>query len=301
MQEKKVYPTGCHSISNEAYHSSAGISRSGIVEFKKSAKHFWYKYLNENYVSPPSSPEMEFGTAFHAYVLEPEKFDLEYIVKQDKREKLPEVPLLKDVGREEYDKAKLAYETERLRRKHEDNAFYNAAFGKKQIAQSDLDTIKLMANAIAENPQTDGLITGAQYEQSLYWRDEETGLLCKCRPDILHPHFVVDLKTARDASPRAFQREFYERGYHIQLAFIHMGIKAIYGKHITDFIDLAVEKEAPYCTAIYPIDQTALEYGIGEVRHYLTAIKECYETNQWRSYQSQTITLPSWVITGEQL
>lgn len=297
--EKKTYPPGIYTISNEHYHQSVGISRSGIMEFKRSPKHYWYKYVNPNHIPAIPTYDMEFGTAVHAYILEPEKFDQEYVVKPDKREKLPEVPLLKDVGREEYDKAKKIYEDERIKRKNEDADFYRYSLGKKQIDKEDLEKIKLMSASIMEDPQTSALITGAQYEKSIYWIDEETKLICKCRPDIMHANFMVDLKTARDASPRTFQREFYDRSYHIQLAMNHMAIKAITGQHITDFIDLVIEKDLPYATAIYPIDEVALEHGINEVHYYLQKIKECFDNNEWPSYSIQTLTLPAYAKIGE--
>jgi hypothetical protein len=298
-QKREMYEPGIYSISNEQYHQMGGISRSGIMEFRRSPRHFWHKYLNDGYVQKASTPDMQFGSAVHTYILEPEKFEQEYVIKPAKKDKLPEVPLLKDVGREEYDKAKAIYEIERKTRKADELSFYQFSLGKKQIAQEDFDKLKQMAASLKENPQTDGLLTDAQYEKSIFWIDKDTGLLCKARPDVWHDHFVVDLKTTADAAPRAFQRDYYAYGYHLQIAMIYEAIKNITGIAITDFIDLAIEKEEPYATAIYPIDITALEQGIKEFRHTLVEMKQCFDAGYFPSYKSQTISLPNYAMNED--
>ena len=274
MLEKKIYAPGIYDITNEQYHSSAGISRSGVMEFKRSPKHYWYKYLNPNYVSKPQTAAMIFGSALHCYILEPEKFKKEYAISKnfDKRT---------TAGKQAY--AQMLAESA----------------GKMLIDQSDFEIILGMAESVNSDPQAKGLITDAQYEKSIYWTDEETGLLCKCRPDIMHENFIVDLKSTLDASPKAFQRSFYGYGYALQLGMIHEGIKAVTGKSIFNFIDLAVEKDAPFCPAIYPIDEYTLQFGIDEFHYYLLRMKECFDSNQWPSYATQTISLPAYATIGE--
>jgi exodeoxyribonuclease VIII len=299
MIERKSYKPGIYTITNDEYHSSAGISRSGIMEFKRSPKHFWHKYINNVYKDESKSKALEFGSLLHPLILESERFEKEYVIKPEKRPNLPEVPLLKDVGREIYDKAKAAYEAERIKRKKEDESFYYFALGKNVVEKTDFEKAKLMRDSLFAHEQARELIIGAQYEKSIYWVDSDTGLLCKCRPDILHPHFAVDLKTSKDASPRAFQRDFYSYGYPLQLAMIHEGVKATTGTSITAFIDLVIEKDEPYVPAVYPIDEAALQFGLEEFRYYLRAMKECFTKNEWPGYKTQTITIPSYATIGD--
>src|SRR5690348_338538 len=83
MREREIFEPGIYEISSERYHAAAGITRSGIIEFKKSARHYWHKYLNPDYVPKEPTDDMKLGTAFHSYVLEPGKFIDEYYVMID--------------------------------------------------------------------------------------------------------------------------------------------------------------------------------------------------------------------------
>lgn len=296
---KRLYTPGVYDLTNNEYHSSGGVSRSGIIEFKRSPKHYWHRYLNPLYQPKKSTPEMEFGTAFHCFMLEPARFDEEYIVAPDKRGNLPEELRLKDVGREAYESAKKSRELEKKKRELDDISFQQFSLGKNIISKENLAQIRIMYNSIISDEQALQVVFDGKNEKSIYWIDEDTGLLCKCRPDIWHENFVVDLKTTKDASFRSFQRDFYSSGYHIQLAMIHLGVKSVTGNSIMDFIDFAIEKEEPYCHAIYPIDEAALQFGIDEFKHYLSKMKECFDKNEWPGYSTQTITLPAYATIGE--
>lgn len=272
--ERTKYAPGIYDISNDEYHSSAGISRSGIMEFKRSPQHFWIRYFNDDYERKESTADMIFGSALHCYILEPEKFDAEYFVTEnfDKRTK---------VGKEAH------------------ASMLELSKGKILIEMEDMAKIFQIADSIKKDDQALELITGAQYEKSIYWIDPDTNILCKVRPDIMHYNFIVDLKTTKDASFKAFQRDFFNYGYHLQLAMMYEAIKHTQYREMKNFIDLAIEKTDPYAHAIYPIDETVLEHGIKEFKHYLFAIKECIDSNTWPSYPTQTITLPAWANTGD--
>lgn len=269
--ERKKFDPGIYDISNDEYHSSAGISKSGIAQFRITPKHYWYRYLNPEAKPFKQTSEMKFGSALHTYIIEQEKFDIQYYVA----EKNPH---------HGSSTAGKKFKAESIEKSE----------GKIVISQEDFGTIQNMADSIFQDEQAIELIKDAQYEKSIYWIDPDTNLLCKVRPDIMHYNFIVDLKTTADASYRAFQRDFYHYGYHLQLAMMYEAILHTQQREMKNFIDLAIEKKEPYAHAIYPIDETVLEHGIKEFKHYLFAIKECIDSNTWQSYSTQTITLPAY-------
>lgn len=268
---------GIHDYSNEQYHSSPGISRSTIMEFKKSPRHYWHKYINPNYVKPEQTPAMNFGSAMHTFILEHNHFFNRYVIAP------PKPPLLKDVGREAYEKGKLDYAI-----------FFEQNSNKEIICEEDYKQICCMFDEIKKNDQAYELIIDAQYEKSIYWTDPETQLLCKVRPDIWHKNFIVDYKTTNDASERAFQREMESYGYYMQFAMMHEAFKYAFNEEMINFVFLAQEKTEPYLTAIYPLDMDSLEAGVNEFHDLLWQIKACQESNYYPGYPTKTISLPRW-------
>jgi hypothetical protein len=263
------------------------------MDFAVSPRKYWANYINPMRPDKVSTPAMVFGEQFHAMILEPDKFAAEWCV-EPKLHKLPKVGLLKDLGREEYDRQKF----ERANFEHENSKIiddWNASnVDKKRISAEDYAVLVAMRDSLQANAEAWDLITGAKYEQSYFWEDQDTGLMCKARPDILHGSMVVDLKTTKDASPRAFQSAMCNFGYHIQAAMILDAVRAVDKREIVTFINIAVEKEYPNSVGIYIIDPAAIEAGREKYKRILKEMKQARETNVWNDYESQIVGLPAW-------
>jgi hypothetical protein len=272
---------GIHSITIDQYHGGPGVSRSGIMQFMKSPLHYWHEYLNPE-KEPREKPQiittanaLEFGNAFHSYVLESSEFDKRYMVfdKQD--------------GRTSAGKAANA----------------QAAFlqGDRELIDSKAFTqITKMARSINSQPTAKGMIDGARYEQSLFWSDPDTGILCKVRPDIWHNNFIVDLKTARSAAPGDFQRDLFGFGYHLQAAMISEAIWHLQGVNMMQFTYVVVEKDAPYATAVYKLEENAINHGREQFKKILFELKDCIVSDTWRSYPDSILDLPSWAYNNKE-
>jgi hypothetical protein len=63
------YPT----LSNEEYHNSAGISKSGLSLLRKTPAHYATRYING--AQEPATKAMVIGSAFHCFTLEPFIYD----------------------------------------------------------------------------------------------------------------------------------------------------------------------------------------------------------------------------------
>lgn len=277
-----VIDSGIYDISNDDYHTHHAISRSAIMEFKKSPKHYWYKYLSGKYVRPNPTPALIFGSAAHTFMIEYHAFFERYAIKHEK------LPKLKNVGKEAYDTAKSNQKN-----------FIESSKNKYILSQEDFSKLIEMKNEIFENTTLSSLISNAQYEKSIFWIDPDTGIECKCRPDILHDNFVIDYKTCLEASKREFQRACFNSGYYIQMAMIKEGLKHALGTTMEDFIFIAQEKSAPYLTAIYTLDELAIQRGIEEFKDILVKIKKCREENNYSGYEIQNLTLPAYAVIGD--
>jgi hypothetical protein len=270
--EEGIYPD----LHNEYYHGDKeSISRSALMDFIKSPYHYWANHINPYRPPKESTDAMEFGSAFHTFVLEPDKFYDEYGME-------PPKVLLKDVGEDIY-------------RTYKNKCDELAKSDKKIITAQIYALSVFMKDALLKDENAKGLIENATYEQSYFWEDKATGLMLKCRPDIQHANMIVDLKTVASAEERVIQREVFDRGYDIQAAMIRDGIFETTGKRIDNFILLCVEKKYPYCIGIYILDEEVLNRADIVYKQKLLELKQCQEANEWPSYPIATIGLPKWM------
>lgn len=267
IREKKIFQPGIYDISNDDYHSSYGVSRSGLMLFKRSPLHYADRYIKGNQKKDTKS--IYLGRAVHKYILEPDKFSDEYFVSE------------KVDGRT----------IEGKKRKQE---ILLEARSKEIIQQDDFDLIEAIGNAILNHELASLFLKDAQVEKSIFWRDCTTNVMVKCRPDILINNIVADIKTTEDASEHSFKRDFFKYGYDIQAAMIRDGIYHISNRQIETFISIAVEKYSPYAVAIYPIDIEVIDHAHQEYKELLKRFTECEEKQEWKGYRATTITLPSY-------
>lgn len=272
MIEPGTYPD----LSNEAYHADSAISRSGIMEFIESPFKYWANYINPGRPPKKQTDEMIFGSAFHTFILEPHLFYDHYAVE-------PERVLLKDVGRKLYDEYKKSCEE---------------LENSKRIILSNDDLIVLnnMKIALDKSPVARELISDGVYEKSFFWKDTESELMIKARPDILHRTMIGDIKTCASASSRAYIRAMVDGGYHIQGAMIRDAVRKLEGKEVNNVINICIEKKYPYAIGIKIISERALDEGERRYKRVLLDMKECFETNEWPSYEIENVELPTWAI-----
>src|SRR6266513_753124 len=80
--------------------------------------------------------------------------------------------------------------------------------------------VRAIAGSIRAHPIASEAFRGGEAEVTLIWSGPDTGIPCKARPDYLpaHGRWLVDLKTAASANPRAWRDQAYRLGYHARAA-----------------------------------------------------------------------------------
>lgn len=216
------------------------------------------------------TPTLAFGRAAHTYILEGvDAFDAEFAVSPqfDRRTK----------------EGRLGYEH-----------FQSSNLTKSILPEEDYRTIQRMNDAVRNHPTAKDLLVQGVSETTVIWRDNETDILCKGRPDWLPNNIhgvMVDLKTTRDASERAFSRSVIEYGYARQAAMYITGLFIAGNIEIDIFADIAVESEEPYRTEVYQLDTHFITWGYGEFKRLLRAEKECRDNEAWPHYKSPGATI----------
>ena len=167
----------------------------------------------------------------------------------------------------------------------------------------------LLANKIAvsvlDTKLAKTILRNGAPEQSVFWIDPETGVLCKCRPDWLcepNPNSaILDVKTTVDASPEGFARAVFKYGYHRQAAWYLDGVEAATGMTPDSFMFLALEKTNPFAHAFYYADEQMIEQGRIENRALLRRYADCLAEDKWPGYDEKLLplSLPRWAMIND--
>lgn len=272
----KITEPGVYTLTLDQYHGDPcdgpSISNSGLQMIAECpAKYWWHSPLN------PKRPEVKsralsFGNAAHKWLLQGDDFWSEFAV-------LPE----DHNGRTNEGKARVAEIAES---------------GKTVLRHDEFEVIQTMRDALLVNEIAAASFTNGACEQSLVWRDQETGVWLRCRPDFLptaRTH-IPDYKTARSANPEGFRRDVWTYGYHCQAALYHEGIRAIFGEEPQSFYFIVQEKEPPYVVTPIALTEVALRWGRLQNRRAIRLFADCLERGHWPGYVEDvaTIGLPVW-------
>lgn len=269
----RIEYTGKVICSLAEYHAAAAVGSSGLrTLINQSPAHFLYERENPSH----STPSQNFGTAIHQAILEPKRFKEMAVVE----------PVFSGTG---------------SRNAREEWNLQN--HGKTILKQEHYDAIQGILNAISKHPRASKLVAAGHAEESLFWKDAETGVQCKARPDFVREgHIVVDVKSTIDASLHSFQKDFASYGYHIQAALYLDACSEVLKGNYDTFIIIAIEKEAPHALNCFQIDQYSLQEGRELYQSALKVLKKCQETGSYPGYPPELVplALPSWAVRSSQ-
>lgn len=188
-------------IDDPGYFRLKSIDQSQLKQFLKNPADWAYHRLNDDH---KPTDAMKFGTAFHAYLL-----GTSDVVS------LPEG------------------ESFRIK----DNQKWRAdqlEAGNIIVSYNDMQLLKRMKEGIEqtslmpEYPDYMEIIEQGTKEQCIEWKDRQTGLMLKAKPDLIPAgtDYLVDLKTAQKADAESFAKEVINYGYHIQTVFYRAAVAA---------------------------------------------------------------------------
>lgn len=232
------------------YKSVKAVNASMLKAIKKSPLTALTK------VAIKETEAMRFGSLYHKYVLEPETFDSEYFVF-DESQRPDTTKTMAATVNKQWKNEMLNRETRIL------------------INETDLKTVEAMREQLFENnPMVEEMIEAAQREVSLYTTIEINGdkLPVKCRFDAINVEqgYILDLKTASDASPDGFGREAGKFAYHIQCAFYRYVAESVF-KRPFKFFFAVQEKTHPFNNCNFFADSETIISGENELLTLLPA------------------------------
>lgn len=277
MGEPRITRPGAYSVTADDYHADAGmcpepsLSSTGaraILPPKGCPAQFWYDRANPK----PPSVAFKVGSAAHEYLLEGETWPQRHFVLPDDHN-----------GRTNAGKALVASAESR---------------GLRVIRHDEFEAVKGMRDALAAHPFAMAAFTNGKAEQSIYWRDEDFGIWCRCRPDFLPRAgtIVADYKTSDDVAPDELRKDIWNYGYAQQAAWYLDGIKAVGLIEKPSFLFVFQCKRPPYLIVPVMLDQVALDWGDVMNRKARATFARCLRTGRWPGYADDIVPLglPGW-------
>lgn len=260
----------------EDYHLNPAISKSSLDQINRSVAH-----LIASRASGFDTKSLRLGRALHQLVLEGEDVFRASFAWPD------------NAGDDDWrSKAGRAFVT------------LNESQGKTVLHRDEARRLTAMLKSIrAHEVAYSWLKARGMREHSFFWTDAESGVPCRCRPDLLiktpDGYVIVDLKTTTDARPDQFARSAAKYRYHVQAAFYKDGVETVIpDAEVRAFIFVAVESEAPHGVCVYTIHPDDVAHGRSDYQSDLNKWVRYNETkNPWEGYPAEIagLPLPQWL------
>ena len=253
---------------NADYHGADGYSASGLKLIERSPAH--YAHAGDR----QPSRAMQIGSAIHCALLEPERFEADYVCSGTA-----------DRRASEYKQAVKARGTDEF-----------------VLTQPEWDKVIGMQAAAYANPDAREVLECPGHEElSVFAKDPETGLTTKCRPDKLahyySGHVIADVKKCQDARPEEFAKSVSRYGYDLAAGHYIDTYEAATGLKVYNYLLIAVEEEPPHGVKVYQLPEEWIDYGRQRRDSALKQAEQCDRIDSWPAYPEGVDVLmpPGWI------
>lgn len=260
-------------LTNEKYHAvHTHISHTGMIELLRSPAHY-RAYLQRG---DEERKGVNIGAGAHAAILEPDRFDDQYIAYKGRR-----------VGK--------AWEQ-----------FAQEHAGKVICSEREMDVMRNIQRAVREfRDYPLWAILRSSYveiEKSIFWIDEETGAGCRIRHDVISDEAIFDIKTIDDARPERVSKMVAWMQYDLQAAMYSEGERVFSGK-TKPFIFVFIEDKPPHGIWVYPAGSSVIRNGMIKFRRGVKDFAAVQQSGAYPCYQNavSTLELPNYLRIAEDI
>jgi len=269
-------------LSIRDYHANrTHYSATQLKMAKRSLKEFeWYI---TGKIKPIQGEHLDFGNAFELALLDKENFSKEVAIAQTKywcELAMNDNPGLKKPKASKF-YSELVNEFDRLN---------EGKYLIPDVGPNSYETIEHMLESCYRDAVIQKLIANTEYQLSLFWTDEESGLKMKTRPDICKrkKNSIINLKTAVDGSPKAFSKDMANYDYPLQACIEITGCLATgLMEQVDNYFWLVVEKEAPYNATVYEFAKEDILWCMDNLRYVINKTKRAIDENMFPGYSDQ--------------
>jgi hypothetical protein len=247
---------------HEEYSRIPALNWSSLKEMIVPMLFLWYQTHPK-----PDTEAFLIGRAVHTAVLEPELFDSQYAIKP----------------------TKMSFATK------EGKAWKAEHSDRDILTPTQAATVKRCVQAVQQHDEAQELLSGDRREETIVWKDPDTGVPCKARVDSIDALRLPDLKTMQDLE--FIERDFRRFLYYGKMAFYLDGAitAGVISPSAEAFI-IAVQKKEPSDVCIIRLKEQNLAAGQRLYTKLLYRWIACVEADVWpgRYPSVTTIDLPPW-------
>lgn len=287
-------------ISINDYHADREYDSSTTIKWaKQSLAHYAYE-RNRPQVD---KPHFSFGNAFELALLDKVGFSNSVAVMETEM-------WVADANAEKIKKDGEPFVKAKSSKRYQDSEskFVSENFGKyhiQDVGAHSYECIEKMLESCMKDSTIQKLISGIEYQLSLFWHDDQTGLGLKTRPDISKRknNVIVNVKTVDDGSPKEWSRELAKWDYPLQACIEMTGAVATgLMSTVDNYFWLVCEKSEPFNATIYEFDQKDIPMCMDNLEYVLHKLAKAKKEKLWPGYTEQadnkhgilTAEIPLW-------
>lgn len=154
---------------------------------------------------------------------------------------------------------------------------------KSVLTHDEAQRLLKMATSLGNHPLVKMGIFRGQIERSIFWKDRETGIWLKWRPDCIPmdaPDFG-ELKSTHSIQFGNLRKSVREFGYYQQTALGAEACREVLNMDMGEFRFIFVESNEPHCTADFAIEDDDIRRGTKLNRQMIRLFARCVEANRW--------------------
>lgn len=259
-------------ITIEDYHANTThLSSTQIKLAKRSLKEL--DWTRRGLIKQEKKSHFDFGNSFELALLDPIGFSEK--VKFYNTDKRPEPDKAMN------SKKNIAWKSE---------FFETNQYVIDETGPESYETIKCMLESCYADKAVQGLIRNTEYQLSLFWTDDQTGVQLKTRPDICKrkKNVLINIKTTIDGSPKGFSKDLANYDYPLQACMEISGCIATGAMPTIDaYYWLVVEKVPPFNATIYQFDEQDIKASMLELEWLIEKIRKAREEKMFPGYSDR--------------
>lgn len=256
------------------YVAMEGLRFSALKNLARSPLHYQHALAH-----PKQTDPMRLGTAAHVAVLEPERFESQFVVWEKRKSNGDMWP----------------------RKGPEWDAFCAEHRGREALEPKFAEQAQEMQRAVQAHPKAQRYLQSGDPEVSLQCTLNHR--LCKARIDWLTTvdgaPVMVGLKTTVDVRAFQFRRVAAQLLYHVQWAFYADMYHCVTSQR-PRVVEIVVEKTPPYAVGVYVIRDEILQQGREQYQALMAELARCEAADEWPGpvVDEQELTLPDWAYAN---